>query len=79
MRSRRLEHRIEIARWDPARAQIASDILQRGGAPIAGASLLYGFRSAEYRDRVLREIRGSYGTDCAAARDVACEQVSDAV
>jgi hypothetical protein len=71
MKPSRLPFRIEIARWDPARGQIAGDISLRGGSPVPGESLVYTFRSAEYRDRILRELHGCYGSYCAFARDAA--------
>lgn len=76
MKQRTMPYRIEIARWDPARGQIAADILSKGGAPIPDASLIYGFRGADYRDRILDELRGCYGTDSVFRRD-ADEQLAD--
>lgn len=70
MKEQRRRYCIEIARWDPARGQIAADIALRGGSPVPETSLLYGFRSPDYRDRVLAELRGCYGCDSALAREL---------
>jgi hypothetical protein len=67
-------HRLAINPRDPARAQIAADIVSQGGSPVAESSLTYAFRSLDYRDRVLAVLRGSYGTECARPVDENCPE-----
>lgn len=69
MPARGLVHRLVINARDPARAQIAADVVTHGGSPVPESSLSYAFRSPNYRDKVLAIIRGSYGTRCAEAAE----------
>jgi hypothetical protein len=69
MATRTFNHRVIINPRDPARAQIAADIVTHGGSPVAESSLTYAFRSPDYRDRVLAILRSSYGSYCAQPVD----------
>jgi hypothetical protein len=64
---------IEINARDSARCQIALDIAERGGRPMADKTLAYAFRSAAHRDRIAAEIRGCYGTASIIVADSAWE------